>query len=123
MSIVSATSALTAVAPTPAAPLSLASLRATLADADATAAANSLASTTSNISGLAQQLLDEDIVASLASESIGAGVYNSTGVLQSLPGALTDYWADALKTNPALANTFTSAFFTQGVVGTLDLYA
>jgi hypothetical protein len=68
----------------------------------------------------AQQILNQGIAGSLSSSSSSSGIYNSSGVLQSLAQTNSSAnWANVLKTNPGMASVAIADMMNQSLIGSL----
>ena len=81
-----------------------------------------------NATGLAdgsvlQQAVDKEIVASLSVKAVGAGVYNGTGVLESLPYSRVTDLGSLLRYNPQLSYIQVGNSYNQGILESLDIIA
>ena len=68
---------------------------------------------------VAQDTTAQGVVGTLSSDPSLAGVYNASGVLQSLPADVNSNWATVLQSTPSLTGVVTQDSLDQGIVATL----
>lgn len=83
----------------------------------------SLQANGSNSDSVLQDAVDKEIVATLSAKSIGAGVYNATGVLESLPFSRVTDLGSLLRYNPNLSSILIGNSYNQGIIESLNIIA
>ncbi|HTD03803.1 hypothetical protein [Undibacterium sp.] len=77
----------------------------------------------SKAESVAQQAVNKQIVATLKSTAVAAGVYNGTGILQSLPLSRVSDLGSLLRNNPQLSYVQISNSYNQGIIESLNIIA